>query len=259
MKIFGRPVKMKGTAIKVHPTEEWTTKGSKYEHLPQTALRGLILGPTNSGKTVVLIDMILRLYRGAFERIYVFSPTVHVDSAWGPVKDYIEKDLKIDGSKEPFFFDTWDNDVIKEIVDTQRRVIEESKKQKIKQLYGILIVCDDFADDSRVVHSAGSILNSFFTRGRHLQISSLLSVQKLRLVSPTIRVNAQFMLVWRLRNRLELQSLLEEISAVYDMKTLEKMYQMATDEPFSFWYILLTARKKEDMFFLRFEQKMIPT
>ena len=35
------------------------------------------------------------------------------------------------------------------------------------------------------------------------------------------------------------------------------MYQMATDEPFSLWYILFTARKKEDMFFLGFAQKMV--
>jgi hypothetical protein len=48
---------------------------------------------------------------------------------------------------------------------------------------------------------------------------------------------------------------LEEISAVYPVKTLEEMYQMATDEPYSFWYILFTAKKKEDMFYLRFEKK----
>ena len=72
-----------------------------------------------------------------------------------------------------------------------------------------------------------------------------------------MRVNAQFMLVWRRRDRLELNSLLEEISAVYPIKALEEMYQMATEEPFSFWYILFTARKKEDMFFLRFEKKMV--
>ena len=218
-----------------------------------------MLGPSGAGKTVVLVAMSLRLYRGAFERIYVFSPSVHIDSTWVSVKDYIEKDLKVDGSKETLFFDTWDNATVQEIVDTQKRVIEESKKQKIKQLYGILVVVDDFADDPKVVHSGGSVLNSFYTRGRHLQISCLCSVQKLRLVSPTIRVNAQFMLIWRLRNRLELQSLLEEISAVYDIKTLEKMYQVATDDPYSFWYILLTARRKEDMFFFRFEQKMIPS
>ena len=104
---------MKGTTIKVHPTAEWSTKGSKHEHLPPTPLRGVVLGPSGSGKTVVLVDMILRLYRDAFERIYIFSPSIHIDSTWVPVKDYIDKDLKIDGSKEPFFFDTWDNDVVK--------------------------------------------------------------------------------------------------------------------------------------------------
>ena len=94
---------MAATTIKVHPTAEWSTKNSKHEHLPPTPLRGIILGPSNSGKTVVLVDMILRLYRDVWERIYTFSPSVHIDSAWTPVKDYIEKDMKVDGSKEPFF------------------------------------------------------------------------------------------------------------------------------------------------------------
>jgi hypothetical protein len=228
MKIFELNVKMPHeTAIKVHPTAEWTTKNSKYAHLPPT-------------KGCVINDIILRLYRGAWERIYIFSPSVHVDSAWVPVKEYIEDVLKVDGSKEPFFFDTWQPEVLNEIVETQKRVVQECKRQKIKQLYGILIVVDDFADSPNVVHSnsgagaGGSMLNTLFVRGRHLACSVIVSSQKLRLLSTTMRVNAQFMLVWRLRNRLELQSLLEEISAVYDMKTLEKMYQLATDDPYSF-------------------------
>ena len=98
------------------------------------------------------------------------------------------------------------------------------------------------------------MLNTPFVRGRRAFISTLVSTQKLRLVSPTIRVNAQYLLVWPLRDRIELQSLLEELSAVYPLKTLEEMYDLATREPYSFWYILLTALRKEDMFFLRFEQ-----
>ena len=172
------------TAIKVHPTAEWTTKGSKHEHLPPTPLRGLILGPGGSGKTLCLVSMIVDFYRGAWERIYIFSPSIHIDSAWSPVKDYIENELKVDGGKEPFFFDTWDPEVFNEIVDTQKRVIEESKKQKIKQLYGILIVVDDFADSPNVVHSnsgaasGGSMLNTLFIRGRHMMISTIVSSQK---------------------------------------------------------------------------------
>jgi hypothetical protein len=263
MRIFESNVKAM-TAIVVHPTPEYTTKSSEFEHLPPTPIRGILLGPSAAGKTTVLIDLILRIYRGCWERIYVFSPSVDVDMAWKPVKEYVERTLGVDPSKEKCFFNTWDTQALSDIVETQRKVTEHSKKAKMKKLYGILVICDDFADQPAVMHassggdSGGSMLNTLFIRGRHMMISTLVSSQKLRLISPTIRVNVQFMCIWRLRNRLELQSLLEEISAVYPVKTLEEMYQMATDEPYSFWYILFTAKKKEDMFYLRFEKKMIP-
>jgi hypothetical protein len=252
-------------SVKVHPTDEWNFKGSKLEQLPPTPLRGLLLGPSGSGKTVVLVDLILRMYRGSWERIFIFSPSVNIDSAWQPVKDYVEKTMGIDTSKEQCFFDEWDTGALADIVETQRKITAEMKKQKVsKQLYGILIVVDDFADDPRIMHSSGgaasggSMLNTLFIRGRHMGVSTLVSSQKLRLVSSTIRVNLQFMLIWRLRNRMELQSLLEEISAVYPVKTLNEMYDLAVSDPYSFWYILFTAKRREDMFYLRFEQRMIP-
>ena len=37
-----------------------------------------------------------------------------------------------------------------------------------------------------------------------------------------------------------------------------EMYQMATAEPYSFWYIGPAASTVEDMFWLRFEQRMLP-
>ena len=40
--------------------------------------------------------MILDIYKGLFQRIYIFPPSIDVDfQAWQPVKTYIEKDLKI--------------------------------------------------------------------------------------------------------------------------------------------------------------------
>jgi len=208
--------------------------------------------------------MVIRLYKGCWARIYIFSPSVEVDSAWLPVKDYVEKSLGVDPQKERCFFSEWNPGALQAIVDQQKELIEYQKKQKHKKLHGICIIVDDFADDPRIMHAGsgasagGSMLNTLFVRGRHLVISTLVSSQKLRLVSSTIRVNLQFLCVWRLRNHQELESLLEEVSAVYDKKTLMQMYHMATDEPYSFWYILLTAKKKEEMFFLRFEKRLIP-
>ena len=54
-----------------------------------------------------------------------------------------------------------------------------------------------------------------------------------------------------------MMTIFEELSALYPIDVLKEMYEVATDEPFSFWYILLTAKSKDDMFFKRFEEKML--
>ena len=88
-----------------------------------------------------------------------------------------------------------------------------------------------------------------------MMISTLVSSQKLRLISSTIRVNVQFTLIWKLRNAQELASLLEELSAIYPIDVLKAMYDRATQERFSCWYVnfLPASAQKEDMFYLRFD------
>ena len=44
----------------------------------------------------------------------------------------------------------------------------------------------------------------------------------------------------------------------YPISILYEMYETAiSDEDHSFWYINLVAKKKEDMFHVRFEHKMV--
>ena len=67
-------------------------------------IRGLILAPSNSGKSILLQNIILDIYRGCFEKIYIFSPSIHIDNVWLPVKDYLERDLKqIEDEKNSLF------------------------------------------------------------------------------------------------------------------------------------------------------------
>ena len=103
------------------------------------------------------------------------------------------------------------------------------------------------------------MLNTLLDRGRHMQISTFMSVQKMRLAGSILRVNAQALCVFRLRNRLELDAIIEELSAAYRKDQLMEMYELATWQPYSFWYIYLAAKRREDMFYLRFEKRLIPT
>ena len=79
--------------IKLFPTTEYSSKQSSDPVVPLVPCTGIFLGPSKSGKTVALISLILEQYRGVFERIYVFSPSVNIDDGWIPVKKYIEGDL----------------------------------------------------------------------------------------------------------------------------------------------------------------------
>ena len=110
------------TKVVVHPTVDYSTESSKFEHFPPTPIRGILLGPSGGGKTTVLVDMLLRIYRGCFARIYVFSPSVDIDYAWKLVKYYVEHTLGVDPQKETCFFNTWDTKAIQDIVDTQKKL-----------------------------------------------------------------------------------------------------------------------------------------
>jgi len=200
--------------------------------------------------------MILGPYAKAkvFDEIHVWSPSVDIDDAWIPVKEFAK------GLKESSFHSEWDEKAMYEIMDRQKARIKELKAAKSKKpMPQILVVCDDFADRPDIMHSASNILTTLFIRGRHLYTSCWISSQVLSSIHPVARKNFRFMLVWRLRNKKELvDSLLYELSALFPLPVLLEMYETATgDEPHSWWYIDLMAKKKEDMMFIRFEHKMV--
>ena len=105
----------------------------------------------------------------------------------------------------------------------------------------------------------GVMLLTIRARETYVFCSCLVLSQKLRAMGSLLKVNAQALIIFKIRNRLELDAIIEELSAIYDKKVLMEMYQIATDQPYSFWYCNLAASKVEDMFWLRFEQRMIPS
>ena len=244
---------------KIEPIEvkEYTVKQSEYDVVGKLPIRSVILGPSGSGKTVLLQNMILDIYRGCFSRIYVFSPSIDVDSTWNPVKEYIEKKMKVKHSdEEPIFFDHYDPEALGEILDTQHKVTEFMKKRGDKKLFQILIIVDDFADDPSFTRQS-KLLHALYTRGRHNMISTITATQKFACLHPIIRVNATELYVYRLRNYKDLETFIEEVSAVYDKKTLMELYNKATSEPHSFLYVKLTAKSKDDMFYMNFDRRLV--
>ena len=74
---------------------EYHSDQSQHAHIPSIPLRAIIAGPSGCGKTMLIVTMITDLYRkkdgkSVFKRVYVFSPSVHADPAWIPVKKFVK-------------------------------------------------------------------------------------------------------------------------------------------------------------------------
>jgi hypothetical protein len=241
-------------ALKRPEEKTWNWKTPKGV-FPQTpGANGCFCAPSGQGKTTTLISMLLGPYAKIFDEIHIFSPSVEIDSAWDPVREFAK------GLKASSFHSEWDEKALHAIMDSQKAKIKELKAAKSKKpLPQVLTIIDDFADRYDIMHSASNILTTLFIRGRHFGSSCWISTQKLTAISPVARVNFRFMLVWRLRNKKELlDGLLYEMSALFPIQVLNEMYETAiNDEDHSFWFINLVAKKKEDMMFIRFEHKMV--
>jgi hypothetical protein len=218
------------------------------------------VAPSGQGKTVLIQNMILnqKLYRGCFERVYLFTPSVDIDATWTPVKKYITDTLKVDVKKEPCWFADYNPGQLQELIDTQFRIVEHLKAGGETKLPSILIVVDDHSDHPEFTRNDRS-LHLLFCRGRHAGISTIISGQRLCSVAPIVRLNCSGIVVFKLRNLLDLQKFLEELSAVVeDRSDLEQMYRYATNRPHGFLYVNLLARDLAEMFFADFGQRLIP-
>ena len=126
----------------------------------------MLVGPSGSGKAVLLTNMVLDMYKGCFSRVYTWSQSIEVDSAWRPVKDYIRDHIE-PKYREQCYFDSCGPSELEQVIKTQQKVIYYQEEQKHKYLYQILIVLDDFADDTNF-YTKVSIITSIIHKRQAL-------------------------------------------------------------------------------------------
>ena len=80
----------------------------------------MLVGPSGSGNTVLLTNMILDSYKGCFSIIYIWSPSIGVDNTWKPVKDYIRDHIK-PNERDKCYFDGYDPSELEAVINTQQQ------------------------------------------------------------------------------------------------------------------------------------------
>ena len=215
--------------------EHTCSQGHYGDIVPKLPMRSMLVGPSDSGKTVLLTNMILDVYKGCSSRIHIWSPSIEVDNTLEPVKDYIRDHIKPnDGEK--YYLDSYDPAELQQVITTQQKSYRLSERTKQTYLYQILIVIDGFAGDTDFTRKC-QLLHQLYIGGRHYMISTITSTQVYKQISPIVRGNDSF--IYRLRNYGDLEAIVEELSAIYDKKTLLQIYHEAVSEEYSFLYVNL--------------------
>ena len=120
---------------------DYKYKNSKYEIMPKLPARMLCVASSTGGKTVLIQNLILKIYRNSFERIYIFPQTVNVDDTWTPVKKYITDVMKVDTEKEKVYYEEYDPIALMKLIETQHKAIDFQKKNKQKRIVQYINCC----------------------------------------------------------------------------------------------------------------------
>ena len=249
-----------GNQIHVFPGAAETVPCPHGAPFPDLPTSFLLAAPTASGKSQIILNLLLRYYKDQFARIWIFSPSIKLDPQYAALRKHLEK--MSDQQKEPLYFEDMDQAALGKILNEQRLITESCRKRKVKPPQ-VCVVLDDMADRGDILQkrsggqSNGSWLVTLATRGRHMNVTWIISSQCLNLVGTVIRKNCRAMCVWRLRNYKEIETLCEELSGVYDKNTIMELYRHATEEPYSFLFVRLDAKTRGEMFFKRFEKRLI--
>ena len=224
---------------------------------PESQRSFIVLGPSGVGKTSAMISLLTGPMKGLHTRIWIVSPSAKqgTDPLWDSYREWIKKHT--DWADEETIFDHYDEETLTDLVETHGRVNAALKKAGRKKLHSACLLLDDLAD-SPEFHNNRNLIAKIFLKGRHMGVSCCCLSQRYRALSTVVRSQACYLLVFRMRNRKELDALLDELSGVCPRKTLEQFYEEATAEKHSFLYINLMADRCEDMFYKNFEYRLLP-
>ena len=122
---------------------------------------------------------------GLFDRFELYSPNVFIDPQYKALIQYVED--QTGQKKADFCHEEFDQGSIKQLMEDQQKANAYLRKNKAKRLLSACVVIDDFGERADIVRAHGSVINSLFSRGRHLQISCYgLLLQRFKLANPTI-------------------------------------------------------------------------
>ena len=186
--------------------------------------RMLIIGPSRSRKTNVLLNLIQKDNNNFIDKIYLYAKDLEEPKYQLLVKECENAGIK--NLNDPNAFIEYSNTMD----DVHNNIDDYKAKRKRKTL----IVFDDMVVDIMTNKKFQATIKELFIRCRKLNTSLLFISQSYFSVSKEVRLNSTHYLIMKIHNRRELQEIAINHLADIDYKDFLKIYKNCTKEPYSF-------------------------
>lgn len=179
-----------------------------------------ISAPRGSGKTFLLVNLLIseQFYANRFDKVYIVSPSYYHDRNFESVRDSLPE-----SQISTVYSDDWITKQIKKKKDDER----------------ILFIVDDCITEAKFKNpKATSILNTIAVNGRHMNVSLIITSQKITGISTYIRSQADGIITFALRTEAEIKALYDDNSiGGLSYSEFKALYSHATNEKYGFLYI----------------------
>lgn len=177
----------------------------------------LMVGPTGSGKTNVLLNMIFDFL--SYDKIYIYANNIDQD-VYVKLKDHLDKIAELNDleGEDIYHFGT----DLKAVIP-----INDMDRSKTN-----LVIFDDF-----VLSKDQSIIEDFWVRGRHKNCICFYLSQTYSGIPITIRRNTRIYLIWNVSRGRDISLIHSDVAPEMDIKTFKKLFYEAVRGRYDFLYI----------------------
>ena len=188
--------------------------------------RILIIGPSESGKTNALLNLIQKNNNNLIDKIFLYAEDLEETNRYQLLIEKIEN-AGIKNLNDPnAFIENFNS-----MDDVYDYINNYNPKRKRK----VLIVFDGMIADIMTNKKFQAIIKELFIGCRKLNISLVFITQSYFSVPKEVRLNNTHYLIFKVNNRRELQNIAINHSADIDYRDFLKIYRNCTKEPFFFF------------------------
>ena len=187
--------------------------------------RMLIIGPSSSGKTNFLLNLINNFH--SIDKIYLYARDTDEKKYQYLINKREQAGIK--NLNDPHAFIEYSNDMNYILEDINNYIKKRDKK--------VLIIFDHMIADIMRSEKFKAIVKELFIRCRKLNISIVFITQSYFRTPKDARLNSTHCILMKIGNKKELKSTAEESSGHLDFKDLLKIYNYCTNEPYSFMMV----------------------